>query len=69
MYYNLALGVLRRFLRVFAASSVSAVCLYWAAHLGDVLPVWAMGLFGAAITGGLAALDKWVRAKLAAGNE
>lgn len=64
-YYNLALGVLKRFLRVFVFASISALAVYWAAHLGDIFPSWLITVLGAAITGGLAALDKWARAKLA----
>jgi len=64
MNYNLALGVLYRFLRVFVAGSVSAICVYWTANMGDLLPAWLLALVGTTITAGLAALDKWVRGKL-----
>mgnify|MGYP001610468903 CR=1 FL=1 len=56
-----------RFLRTFAFATVSAVAVYWMGHLGDMnLPVWLLGLIAPALTGALAAVDKWARENLKA---
>jgi len=55
---------LLRFARVFVAAGVSALAAYWAQHSSEFnLPLWAVGLIGSALTGLLAAVDKFTREK------